>query len=33
MGYIVDDNINKKVIANVDIQNISEFIKYMNSSN
>lgn len=33
MGYIVDDSINKKIIANVDIQDINEFITYMKGSN
>lgn len=29
MGYIVEDKVNKKIIANVDIENINEFIDYM----
>lgn len=29
IGYIVEDKVNKKIIANVDIENINEFIDYM----
>lgn len=29
MGYIVEDWINKKIITNVDIVNINDFIHYM----
>lgn len=33
MGYIVSDEINKKIIVNVDIQSINEFISYMKDNN